>query len=320
MVPRIWLVFICSSAFAASASAAGKMAITEYMHGGAGGEFVEFTNVGDAAVDMTGWSFDDDSDTAGSVDLSGFGIVAPGQSVILCSGAAATFTADWGLAGVAVIGSNPEALDPSDHLDLFDASSVMVDQLTYGVGFPGSIDANGSSGWTHAEHVGQNTILDWQLSVAGDVQGSHTSANGDVGNPGSFKYLSENVTAYGAGCPGSGGFVPALATYGIPATGETMTMAVTDGFGGATCLLFLGSQQGATPLLGGCTLHMTLPIYNVFPVFFLGGAGPGGGTVEIPAFLSVVPVAFELDLQVVVLDPGASFGYTMTNAVAIDFP
>src|SRR6266576_537593 len=70
------LVFIGSAAKA-------QMRITEYMYSGANGEFVEFTNVGATAIDMTGWSFDDATRHVGVHSLSAFGIVQPGESVIV---------------------------------------------------------------------------------------------------------------------------------------------------------------------------------------------------------------------------------------------
>jgi len=66
------------------------MFITEYMYSGDGGEFIEFTNVGAAPIDMTNWSYDDDSRTPDVFALN-FGIVAPGESVIITEGAAADF-------------------------------------------------------------------------------------------------------------------------------------------------------------------------------------------------------------------------------------
>ena len=63
--------------------ASAQMRITEWSYQGANGEFVEFTNVGATPIDMTGWSFDDDSRTPGSQSLSTFGTVNPGVSVVL---------------------------------------------------------------------------------------------------------------------------------------------------------------------------------------------------------------------------------------------
>lgn len=64
---------------AGTASAHAQVRITEWMYSGNPGEYVEFTNLGPAAVDFTGWSFDDDSRTPGVFSLSGFGVVQPGE-------------------------------------------------------------------------------------------------------------------------------------------------------------------------------------------------------------------------------------------------
>lgn len=46
------------SATTVSFALAGQIRITEYIYTGPGGEFVEFTSVSDAPVDMTGWRYD----------------------------------------------------------------------------------------------------------------------------------------------------------------------------------------------------------------------------------------------------------------------
>ena len=66
---RVFIALCIITLFAATAQA--QMRITEWMYNGkldgnSLGEFVEFTNVGSSAIDMTGWSFDDDSRTAGT--------------------------------------------------------------------------------------------------------------------------------------------------------------------------------------------------------------------------------------------------------------
>jgi hypothetical protein len=63
-------------------TANAQMRITEWMYNGAT-EFMEFTNVGASSIDMTGWSYDDSDRVPGSVDLTAFGSVAAGESVIL---------------------------------------------------------------------------------------------------------------------------------------------------------------------------------------------------------------------------------------------
>ncbi|MEK6675037.1 MAG: IPTL-CTERM sorting domain-containing protein [Planctomycetota bacterium] len=161
--------------------------ITEYMHAGTGAEYIEFTNVGIAAVDMTGWSFDDSSNIPGTVDLSAFGIVNPGESVILTTDTAANFNTTWSLSGVDVIGGNTEILDLNDQINLYNQVNNLVERLTYGTtNFPGSIEASGASGWPCMEAIGADMIYDWALSFVADAQNSYTSGSGDVGNPGTF--------------------------------------------------------------------------------------------------------------------------------------
>ena len=84
-----------SIVLAVGSFAGATMQITEYMYQGApadqSGEFVEFTNVGGPAVNMIGWSFDDNTRQSGSQDLSAYGTIAPGESVILPDITAADF-------------------------------------------------------------------------------------------------------------------------------------------------------------------------------------------------------------------------------------
>ncbi len=94
--------------FSLARAAVGDVVISEWMHAGTGslGEYVEFTNTGPGPVDMTGWSFDDDSGIAGTVSLSAFGIVAAGESVILTDDTPESFAAAWGLTDVQIVGGN----------------------------------------------------------------------------------------------------------------------------------------------------------------------------------------------------------------------
>ena len=57
----------------AGAAVPGQVVITEWMYnpvGRRGSEFVEVTNIGGEPVDMTGYSFDDDSRAAGTFSLA----------------------------------------------------------------------------------------------------------------------------------------------------------------------------------------------------------------------------------------------------------
>ncbi len=173
-------------------SSQGAMRITEWMYSGSDGEYIEFTNTGAAPIDLTGWSFDDDSQVPGTTSLSAFGILAPGESAILTESVEAAFRASWSLAPtVKVIGSNTNNLGRNDEINLFDSSSALVDRLTYGdQNIPGTIRTQNKSGnpITLAA-LGANDVAQWQLAFVGDAYGTYASTLGDLGNPGIGNYV-----------------------------------------------------------------------------------------------------------------------------------
>ncbi len=181
---------LSAAAFAPLASA--QVYITEWMYNGNGttGEYIEFTNLGTSAVDFTGWSFDDDSNNPRTVNLSAFGLVNPGESVILTEASAASFRSVWNLdSSVKVIGNNTTNLGRNDQINLYDGAGLLVDRLSYGdQNIPGSIRAQNVSGNPLSLDVlGTNSALGWVFSSLGDVYGSYVDLNNvDVGNPGTF--------------------------------------------------------------------------------------------------------------------------------------
>ncbi|MBT9456316.1 MAG: lamin tail domain-containing protein [Burkholderiaceae bacterium] len=189
---------LLSSAVAAQA----QVQITEWMYNGNGktGEYVEFTNLGSSAVDFSGWSFDDSSRTVGSFSLSGLGIVAAGQSVVMTEASAADFHAAWGQsAAVKVVGGNTHNLGRGDEINLYDAAGQLVDRLTYGdVAIPGTLRAQNFSGnpGSLADLVPQAVTAGWVLAAEGDAFGSYASSLGDVGNPGLFTLAVPEPSTY----------------------------------------------------------------------------------------------------------------------------
>jgi predicted extracellular nuclease len=198
---------------ASSAAAWADVQITEWMYNGAGptGEYIEFTNRGPAPIDFTGWSFDDDSRTPGITSLSGFGIVAPGQSVVLTEAAADAFRSAWGLAsGVPVVGSNAANLGRADEINLFDAGGMLIDRLTYGdqtfAGTVRTLNRSGNPG-SEADLLSFQVTTGWVLASLGDMYGSYASSQGDLGSPGAFT----TMTAVPA--------IPEPSTYALMAAG-----------------------------------------------------------------------------------------------------
>jgi hypothetical protein len=180
-----------SAARTIAVTIAGQMRITEFMYNGGGaasvGEFVEFTNIGGAPVDMTGWSFDDNSRTPGSQDLSGFGTVQPGESVILTEITAATFRTNWNLcAGVKIVGGNGNNLGRADEINLYNGLTL-IDRLTYDDQTLGGPRTTLKSAWVNPAGLGTNISTQWTLSSAADAEASYVSATSpstEIGSPG----------------------------------------------------------------------------------------------------------------------------------------
>ena len=183
-------ILVVAPLAASAAVQAPSVQITEWMYGGNGGEFIEFTNLGTTAVDFTGWSFDDDSNIPGTVDLSAFGIVGAGRSAILAESTVADFIAAWGLAAtVKVIGENTTNLGRNDQINIYSANGELIDRLTYGdQNYAGSIRTQAVSGTPIALGALDSSTVStsWVKSSVGDAYGSYASTLGDVGNPGVF--------------------------------------------------------------------------------------------------------------------------------------
>lgn len=156
-----------------------QMRITEYEYNGS--EFVEFTNVGAASIDMTGWSFSDNARNPGDISLSAFGIVNAGESVILSEASASDFRTLWGLcAGVKVIGGNTtNNLGRSDEINLYNNANTLVDRLTYNdqstVAPLGGPRTDTKSAWVQAIALGTNEHNKWTASTLADAEGSYAS-------------------------------------------------------------------------------------------------------------------------------------------------
>lgn len=187
-------------ALGASLHTQAAVYITEWMYSGTDGEFIEFTNTGTVPVDLTGWSYSDSARTPGHVDLSAFGTLAGGQSVILTDVAEAAFHTAWNLdSTVKVIGENTINLGRRDEINLYDVSGALMDRLTYADdGAAGGPRTQNTSGVTTPGNYGKNDATLWALSVTG-VDGAVTSVGGDVGSPGTAPVPEPSVSLLALG-------------------------------------------------------------------------------------------------------------------------
>ncbi|MDP3873095.1 MAG: lamin tail domain-containing protein [Methyloversatilis sp.] len=202
------LAALLVAGFASQAQA--DVRITEWMYAGGSGEFIEFTNLGTSAVDFTGWSYDDDSRLPGVFDLSAFGLVGAGESVVITEIDAATFRLDWTLAdSVKVLGGYTNNIGRADELNLFDGAGSLVDRLTYGdnaaAGGPRTQNFSGRA--TTAAALGANNATLWVRSSVGDIEGSYASLSGAVASPG--------MTSFAAPVPEADTWAMLLAGLGL---------------------------------------------------------------------------------------------------------
>lgn len=205
---------VAAGSLLVAGQAPAAVVITEWLYhaghnafGDGAGEFVEFTNIGASAVDFAGWAYDDDSRVSspisGAFDLSAFGIVAPGESVIITELTEAQFRIEWGLvdSGVKILGGYTNNLGRNDEINLYDNGSL-IDRLTYGDQDWGSIRTQGRSGHAgSAAALGANDSLLWVLSSVGDVEGSWASINGSIGSPGVTSFAPVQVVPVPAALP-----------------------------------------------------------------------------------------------------------------------
>ncbi|WP_345762463.1 lamin tail domain-containing protein [Diaminobutyricibacter sp. McL0608] len=188
-------VVLPTAAFAADSP---NVKITEWLYSpvSSSGEYIEITNLGAAPVSLTGWSFDDDSETPGTVPLDSLGTLAVGQSAIITESADATFRSEWGLgADVKILAGNTTNLGRADEINIFDgpdAVANLVDRLTYNDQGTGTVKGPRTQGVAGIPKtgaaLGANDASQWQLSAVGDAEASWASSTGDIGSPGTSRF------------------------------------------------------------------------------------------------------------------------------------
>ncbi len=107
-----------------------------------GADWFELTNIGSSAIDLTGWSMDDSSETPGVAPLTGVSSLAAGQSAIFLEGdgsANSTFISTWfgasAPAGFAIgnyAGSGVGLSTGGDEVSVFDGSNALQALVAFG--------------------------------------------------------------------------------------------------------------------------------------------------------------------------------------------
>jgi uncharacterized protein YjiK len=147
-------------------------------------DWFEVTNIGSAAVNMTGWTMDDNSNSVSlSVPISGLGSIPPGQSAVLIEGTSATATAfvsAWfngtppaGFLIGSYTGSGVGLSSSGDAVNLFNAAGKPMTGVQFGAA---------TTGLTFDNSAGLATVT--ALSAVG-VNGAFASPDGvETGSPG----------------------------------------------------------------------------------------------------------------------------------------
>ncbi len=126
------------------------------------------------------------------------------------------------------------------------------------------------------------------------------------------------VSRYGTGLAGSGGYVPTLGTGGCFARNQHVDFLVTQGLGGAAGIFVAGVQQTSLPLFGGTLL--VVPVVTIS--HWLGGAPnvPGAGTYSLPLDIPNNTDLLNKDFffQSAYFDPGAVQQFSFTGGVKLN--
>lgn len=128
-------------------------------------DYWELTNVGDAAGDLTGWSWDDNSETPGTVAIPDNTMIAAGESMIFTKMEATAFRTWWGLADTVqvITGASAPGLGGGDGVFLYDESDALVASFSYDAGNFVLSDGSDSLGGHAGPSAGGS--VDWQAAV-----------------------------------------------------------------------------------------------------------------------------------------------------------
>jgi hypothetical protein len=128
---------------------------------------------------------------------------------------------------------------------------------------------------------------------------------------------SGSAGVYGTPVPGKSGLRPMLTANGCTDVGEIFTLAIGQVVGGASGLLFVGTNPAQIPLAGG--FLWTSPIVLSLPLTVGGTPGQAGaGSIAFPVLLSDPALAgFSFYLQGAFADTEAIYDASLTNGLRI---
>jgi predicted extracellular nuclease len=194
----ITTLLLAAAALAAPISAQAAVSITEFMYQGAASgnrEFIELTNISNSAVDVSGWTYNDNNPNNPVSFGNFFGALAANESIILTEMSAADFRSYWGLSSsvrIFSIGGNSN-LGSDDTINIYNSATQNAGTLVDSVTYDGT--TRGISRNRPADATGSVTNAQFINSAAGDAFGSAfaPTSPADLANPGSFPITTTAV-------------------------------------------------------------------------------------------------------------------------------
>jgi hypothetical protein len=203
MIPTMRNAAVVMMLLSASLMSRANLVITEVMSSSShantavDGDWFELYNSGASAVDLTGYSWDDNTKTAGSADFNGLTIGA-GQAIIICQeglGKEQLWKDLWGLSGVTVVNlGNSEFQNfgsGGDEVHLYDSSSVEIASVSVGAATLGySFEWDSAGNYLGLSAFGENGAFQATAAAGGGPDIASPGVVSVIPEPGAFALLA----------------------------------------------------------------------------------------------------------------------------------
>ena len=172
------LLALLSLPVAAQVRITEVMASSSHVDTGANGDWFEITNTGASAVNLAGYSWDDDSETAGVQIFPNYNLAAGQSAIVLLEDDSDTFLNDmWSIAGTKVFlrtefNAPPGFGGGGDGVFLYNNLNNQIDSFSY---------TSATSGVSFARFT-DGSDVPGKLSSDGQF-GATTSTGGDIASP-----------------------------------------------------------------------------------------------------------------------------------------
>ncbi|MFN6096202.1 MAG: SdiA-regulated domain-containing protein [Dolichospermum sp.] len=219
-------------------------------------DWFELTNTGTSSIDVTGWKFDDNSNSFGSaVALSGVTNIAAGESVIFIEGATVNsiFRSNWfgvnppvGLQIGNYTGSGVGLSTSGDAVNIYNSTGVLQANVVFGASPAGPFATFDNSALVN------NATISTLSSAA--VNGAFTAVNSsqEIGSPGTIPPMI-TISATDANAAETGGDTGnfRITRTGVTTNSLTVNYTVKTGTGQATSSDYKPNLSGSIAIAAG---------------------------------------------------------------------